>query len=137
MEPVDRNKNLEELEGEVWPDSSFGSYVVQESQRLRKTPLDELSIENLRLLIGQQIGLEFLVPIALEHLYVNPFVSGDFYEGDLLVAVLGLPETFWMEHPEWNNELVGIGSEVASIHETIETELLPRFKKLQSRSEQL
>jgi hypothetical protein len=49
MEPVDRNKNLEGLEGEVCPYNDFGSYVVQESQRLRKIPLNELSVENLRL----------------------------------------------------------------------------------------
>jgi hypothetical protein len=134
MDIVDRSKTLEELEGQVWPFEDFGSYVVQESQRLRRIPLSELSIENLRLLIGQEIGLEFLVAIALEHLIANPLVSGDHYHGDLLAVVLRVPETFWMAHPKLNNELVGIGCEVTSIHETIERDLLPMFKRFRFRN---
>ena len=66
MNPSERTKNLEELEGVVWPHDDFGSHVVEESQRLRKVPVGELSVEDLRLLIGQKIGLPHLVPLALE-----------------------------------------------------------------------
>jgi len=42
-------------------------------------------------MIGQGIGLRFLLPRALEELQKNPFAEGDFFEGDLLVAVAGVP----------------------------------------------
>ena len=41
-------------------------------------------------MIGQHIGVEFLVPVALERLVENPFEQGDFHPGDLLGAVLRL-----------------------------------------------
>lgn len=39
-------------------------------------------------MIGQSIGLKYLVPKALEHLQENPLAAGDFFEGDLLFALL-------------------------------------------------
>jgi hypothetical protein len=68
----DQKMSLEELEGQVWPHDDFGSHVVQESQRLRNVPVNQLTIENLRLLIGQRIGLQFFVPVALDILVIIP-----------------------------------------------------------------
>ena len=58
-------------------------------------PLTELSVEDLRLLIAQRIGLRFVVPLALERLAVDPLVGGDFYPGDLLTVVLRVAPEFW------------------------------------------
>ena len=44
---------------------------------MRRKPLRDLSDEELRLAIGQQIGLKFLVPVALERLVANPLGCGD------------------------------------------------------------
>ena len=54
-------------------------------------PVRELTTENLRILIGQQIGLECLVPLALDALEQSPFESGDYYPGDLLTVVREFP----------------------------------------------
>ncbi len=35
-------------------------------------------------MIGQNIGLPYLIPIAVEKLELNPWASGDMYPGDLL-----------------------------------------------------
>ncbi len=134
MTRTDRNKSLEELEGDVWPYNNFGSHVVQESQRLRKVPIGELSVEDLRLLIGQKIGLPHLVPLAIEHLSVNPLIAGAYYRGDLLSVVLALPDEFWTSWPALNNELVEIGTELSIIRETIGEQLLPAIKKFQYRN---
>jgi len=135
MEYVDRNKTLEELEGAIWPHDDFGSHVVLESQRLRKIPIRDLSVENLRLLIGQKIGLEFLVPLAIECLMDSPLVSGDYYRGDLMVAVLAIPEEFWTAHPVLNNQVVEIGFEVVNLYDTITEQILPAIKRFQFRNE--
>ena len=129
----DQRMSLEELEGRVSPHNDFGSHVVQESQRLRKLPVNQLTIEDLRLLIGQQIGLQFLVPIALDLLVINPLAQGAFYRGDLLANLLKLPPEFWQEHPQHNDTMVELGTELKLIQETLADELLPsiaRFKYL-------
>lgn len=133
MEHIERSKTLEELDQLIWPHSDFGSHVVQESQRLRKIPIGTLSTEDLRLLIGQKIGLEFLVPLALEQLVENPLVSGAYYQGDLMNAVLAVPDDFWVAHPELNNDVVEIGFRLTNINETISKELLPSLKRFQFR----
>ena len=99
---------VEQLDGEVWPHSDFDSYVVQTSQALRKKPIRSLSDEELRLAIGQQIGLEWLVRLALERLHDNPFRSGDFFPGDLLHNVLRIPSAFWPLHDAEREALMAI-----------------------------
>lgn len=131
MNSVDRSKTLEQLEKQVWPHNHFGSHVVQESQRLRKIPIRDLSVEDLRLLIGQEIGLPYLVPLALECLAENPLVSGAYYHGDLLSVVLRIPKKFWDAHQALNNEIVEIGFQVTNIYETLTEQLLPSLKKFE------
>jgi len=127
----DKRMSLEELEGQVWPHNDFGSHVVQESQRLRKVPVNQLTIEDLRLLIGQQIGLQFLVPVALDLLVINPLAQGDFYRGDLLANLLKIPPEFWQAHPQHNNTIVELGVELKLIQETITDELLPSIARFE------
>lgn len=101
----DRRLTLEQLENEVWEPSDFRSSLIEKCERLRKKPIGQFSIEDLRVMIGQQIGLPFLIPIALEKLKINPFLEGDFYNGDLLVAVLGVDDHFWEQNPSYKDEL--------------------------------
>ena len=100
-EPFSLHKSLQELDGKDWGEPNYPSFLVTECHRLCRVPLRDFTPENLRMLIGQQIGLEYLVPLALEELSRDPWVSGDFYEGDLLQQVLRLPDTFWQAHPDW------------------------------------
>jgi hypothetical protein len=72
---------------------------------LRSKPIDEFTIEDLRLMIQQQIGLRYLVPIALQHLRKDPLAEGDFYPGDLLAAILRVAGDFWQQKPDLNREL--------------------------------
>ena len=94
----DRRKCLQELEGDDWGEAGFDSSLVRTCHRLRRVPLTDFGAEDLRIMIGQQIGLPFLVPLALETLQRDPLTEGDFYPGDLLGAVLALPATFWGVH---------------------------------------
>lgn len=95
-----REKSLQELEGEDWGEPGYPSYLVTECHRLRRVPLQEFGPEDLRIMIGQQIGVEYFVPLALEQLTANPWISGDLYDGDLLVSVLGLPYSYWQQYPQ-------------------------------------
>lgn len=96
---VDQKKSIEELEKAVWPHDPFESHVVQESQKLRKVPVEKLTNENIRLLISQKIGLQYIVPLAIERLVNNPLASGGLYKGDLLSALANIPQEFWLLYP--------------------------------------
>ena len=67
---------------------------------LLKIPLNEYSIEDLRLMIGQDLGLPYLMPLAIEKLTNDLFVEGDMYEGDLLANVLKIDNAFWKQNPD-------------------------------------
>lgn len=96
----DRNLSLEELEETALGEPEFGSALVTRAHQLYKKPLATFTVEDLRLMIGQELGLRFLVPLAVEILEEDPFVSGDYYHGDLLSAVLSIERKFWKEHPD-------------------------------------
>ena len=69
----DRNKTLEELDGEEWEYPEFSSHLVSTCNELRKKRLSSFEVEDLRIMIGQNLSLEFLVPLALETLQDNIF----------------------------------------------------------------
>ena len=82
------------------------SHLNAEIRRLLRTPLRQLRLEDLRLLIGQGIGLRFLIPRAIEHVEGHPLAAGDFYPGDLLKQVAEVEESFWQDRPELRLRLV-------------------------------
>lgn len=97
----DRRKSLQELESEDWGEPELSdSSLIKTCMRLRRVPLQDFTTENLRIMIGQKISLCFLVPLALEKLDEDPLAEGDFYAGDLLNAVLSVPESYWRLHTE-------------------------------------
>ena len=100
-----RDRSLEQLEPGNAP-MEGESYVNSEMRRLARLPLKQLRLEDLRLLIGQSVGLRFLVPMAIEHLEAHPLAMGDFYPGDLLKQVMEVDESFWKNQPELRGRLV-------------------------------
>lgn len=86
---------LETLEG-LWPEPDYPSHVVTRCHALRKVPISEMGIEDLRLLIGQRIGLPHLLPRAITVLEADPYAEGDFFPGDLLTAVAALTADDWL-----------------------------------------
>jgi hypothetical protein len=59
-------------------------------------------------MIGQQIGLRYLVPIALQYLRDDPLAEGDYCPGDLLATILRVNSDFWQQRPDLNHELGNI-----------------------------
>jgi hypothetical protein len=96
----DRRKSLQEIEQDDWGEPSYDSYLVGTCHRLRRKPLNEFTVEDLRIMIGQGISLPILIPLAVERLEEDPLAQGDYYPGDLLAAVLRTDEAFWSGHPD-------------------------------------
>ena len=93
------SKSIEQLENDVWKNpSEFPTDLVEKCYRYRKISIADLTNEQIRLLISQKIGIEYLSGIALKKLERNILTECDFYEGDLLIAVSGLPTEFWNEN---------------------------------------
>jgi len=109
------NATLEELEGDNWGVPPYPSHLVAECHRLRRVQLRSLTPDNLRLLIGQNIGLQFLVPLALQHLREDPLAQGDFYPGDLLCAVLRVNPEFWKKDSKRYEEIKVIADKARSL----------------------
>jgi hypothetical protein len=105
---IDMSMSLEELENDFRGDPTYPSYLVQTCHALRRKPLRDLTDGDLRIAIGQDISLPYLVPLALMRLSADPMLAADYYEGDLLKAVLRAPETYWAGHPDQREELAGI-----------------------------
>lgn len=105
-----RQKSLESLEKEVWPDVNTGmdSYLIKTCNDLRKKALEGFTVEDLRILIGQEIGLKYLMPLAIEFLSIDLFAEGDMYKGDLLKKVLDVDTKFWDEHPDYWQQIKAI-----------------------------
>jgi len=83
-----REKSLELLEGVDAGEPPYDSYLVRTVHALRKKPIGEFTTEDLRITIGQGIGLAYLLPLALERLEIEPLATGHFYCGDLLTNVI-------------------------------------------------
>ncbi|GAB2815175.1 contact-dependent growth inhibition system immunity protein [Ferruginibacter profundus] len=91
-----QQKTLETLENKNWGEPNEApTGLVKRCLQLRRKIVDTFTIEDLRCMIGQEIGLPYLIPLAIEHLKENLFAEGDLYEGDLLQMVLKVDTTFW------------------------------------------
>lgn len=92
-------KSIEQLENDYWTEpKEFISGLIANCHKYRKIPINELTIEQLRLLISQKVGLKHIIKIGISELDKNILAEGDFYEGDLLMAISNVQSEFWNEN---------------------------------------
>lgn len=101
------SKSLESLEKDYWGEiPKDESRLVTTCHNLRKKQLKEFDTEDLRIMIGQNIGLKYLIPLAFETLNENILAEGHLYEGDLLKMVLTSDSDYWKnETDNWKRML--------------------------------
>ena len=99
--PNPDRQSLDDIEGTTWgPAPEGATTLVATVHELRRKPVDQLSLADLRLLIGQHVGVDVLLPRVLELLKRDPLVEADFYPGDLLQSVLRLSSSYWQQNPD-------------------------------------
>lgn len=104
-----RQKSIENLEKDFWGQSPEDSApLVDKVHRLRTIQIEKLEPKDLRLLIGQNVGLEFLIPVALDILRDNIFADTELYKGDLLKMVITVDNKFWNDNKELKDQLDGL-----------------------------
>lgn len=91
--------------GVEMPTETGVSRLVDECARLCRVPIGRFTVEDFRIMIGQGLGLEFLVQPAMTLLKPNILAEGDFYPGDLLKSLLTMDPAFWKTHPDLHREL--------------------------------
>ncbi len=101
--PADESKiTLDTVDPPAWgPAPPDATPLIKRCHQLRTKPLKDFTVEDLRIMIGQQIALNRLVPLALDRLQRDPLVEGDYYPGDLLASVLRADAAVW----EWSPDL--------------------------------
>jgi CDI immunity proteins len=100
-EPVQDDLSLEQIEDEAWGDPPDDATTLMTTvHNVRRKPIGSLTAEDLRVLVGQKVGLDVLVPRTLARLEQEPLLEGDFYPGDVLAAVLRVPPSYWSGNPE-------------------------------------
>ncbi|AWI29595.1 contact-dependent growth inhibition system immunity protein [Streptomyces tirandamycinicus] len=122
----DRQRSLEELEGRRWPEPSpDATDLVKSVHALRARPIGLLGVEELRRLIGQDVGLPFLLPLALEILRdtAPAQADGGFYDDDLLSAVLTVDPATWVHAPHLAQELKGVLAALSDMSPYIESDI--------------
>ncbi len=122
---TDLDRTLTQLEKQDWGPPAYGSHLVTTCHQLRHKPLKEFTAEDLRIMIGQNFSLEFLVPMTIERLEADPLEEGDLYPGDLLRNVLSLESLYWKEHPDFRRRCAALVQRVpALMDERAESEVV-------------
>ncbi|MEV5122272.1 contact-dependent growth inhibition system immunity protein [Streptomyces decoyicus] len=135
--PFDRRCSVEELEGHTWPAPPEGSTsLVKSVHDLRRRPVGELTPEELARLIGQNVGLPWILPLAVELLRdtASHQAAGGWYDDDLLSAVLTRKADVWSAFPELAHEVDGILSVLTDLSPYIQRDI-KRFRAALPRGE--
>jgi hypothetical protein len=100
---------IEYLEQDFWGDKlDYDSHLVSTIYKLRKKNLDQFTVEDFRIVIGQNRSLPILMPMAIDVLDSNILAEGDLYPGDLLNSVLTVSSHFWIDHPDLKSKLESV-----------------------------
>ncbi|MFJ8195416.1 contact-dependent growth inhibition system immunity protein [Streptomyces sp. NPDC096152] len=115
---IDRGKSLEQLEGRCWPDPpEETTSLVRSVHALRRRPIGALQSHELARLIGQSVGLPWLLPLAVEILRdtAPDRAAGGFYDDDLLYAVVTVSPEVWKEMPALASDLKATVTELTDL----------------------
>jgi hypothetical protein len=82
-----------------------GSSIQKRSYKLYNTPITNFTIDDIRFMIGQEIGLKHLIPISIDYLREDILTEGMYYPGDLLKMVLTIHTSFWKNHQQEKKDL--------------------------------
>lgn len=70
-----------------------------------KTPLDQLTGREIRLLISQQDGYPYVLDLVWPMLEDDPLLEAEFYPGDILSSLMRADDTAWRDRPNYKRRL--------------------------------
>lgn len=123
------SKSIEQLENYIWIESQYLSSNMSECNLYRKIPIEDLSLENLLHLLQHNVGTAYLLSRALDILEKEPLIMGDYYEGDLLVSLITLPNNELQRHGQLIDKLLEITSKIGKAKKIVKKPL-KAFKEI-------
>ncbi|MEW5980689.1 MAG: contact-dependent growth inhibition system immunity protein [Acidobacteriota bacterium] len=104
FEEIERGKGF----ASPLPRTSDDEYPLPAWYRsVRSKPLRDFTIEDLCRSCRENIHLEHIVPLCLSKLAKEP-MSGELYDGELLVALRSVPTSYWANNSDQRTRLVKI-----------------------------
>lgn len=98
------NSLIGNWQGEI-PKENYSSSIQLRTYSLYLKRIKDYGKDDVRFMIGQEIGIKYLVPIALSYLKDDVLLEANYYKGDLLKVILLLPQSFWEENLKLYNEV--------------------------------
>jgi len=92
-------KSLSQLEGDWGSAPSAAPAFVKRIYELRDMPIEKLTPMDIRVIINQDVGLKYLLPIAFDILDKNLLLESEHYNGDLFAAVLRVKQGEYRNDP--------------------------------------
>jgi hypothetical protein len=88
------SKSLDELEGSSIA-SPYQSGMVESVAKARRVALKDLTPGQLRLLLTQRQGVNFIFGLVVQLLERDPWIETDYYSGDLLRQLVRTERATW------------------------------------------
>ena len=114
---IDYNKTLEQLDGLPTPAIEADTHLVMTTNELRRKPMKDFTVEDLRLLAGQSFYLDIIIPMAIKCLQEDILSEGDHYPGDLLKNVLDSDSDYWLDQRDAWQTVVDLYEQNRSLFE--------------------
>ncbi len=95
---VDLALSLNTLLGQKKDSGPYPTPLAERCNEALDLPLKDLNWKQIRMLIGQDIGLVYLMPWAIDCLKKRPLCCVEFYPGDLMVACLQIKREYWADN---------------------------------------
>ena len=99
MEPTE--KSIEELENDFWPDrKEYPTGLIERCHIYRKIKLKDLQIHQIKTLLIQDIGSEYLMPIVLERMEKDITEEDDYDGSSFLQSIDSFSDQIFRRKPE-------------------------------------
>ena len=106
---TDFSFSLQELDGQDWGEAEPNDTImIKRCHALRRKPLASLALDEVGLAIRQRVGLPYILDLAVKLVSEEPLLEGEHYPGDILSALLKMPDKQWAGRMELKEQLPGI-----------------------------
>jgi hypothetical protein len=106
-----RGQSVAELEDLVIDPGAYELGSQAWLARALISPIWQLGVQDLRLLLMHGRGLAWLVPEALARLRTEPWAAGDRGPGELLLGACMVEDAWWSAHPAGREALLAVLSD--------------------------
>lgn len=119
---------LSEVEPRLQSVERDGSSVAERAAAISFKCVAELTPAEIAFCLRQKFALQYVLPIALTLLDEYPLVNAEFYDGDLLVALLGTQKDLELDDRQ-KNVLFDACATACAVVESLVENVLPEARR--------